>query len=220
MRPVRLWIGLVLLVLGVLGILDAAGALDSDRTIDRWWPMAITGLGLVTMLAQRRVSLGPALVTLFGLVLLGEAQNWVSGDLVGPALLILIGGAVLVSLWRHRTHVHPARSEPTAMFGGARTVDRSEHLTHADVSAVFGGATLDLREAHIDKEATVDALALFGGVDVLVPKGWRVSLGGLPVFGGYEDKTTTDGPLPVDAPVLTVNATAIFGAVEVANEPT
>jgi hypothetical protein len=38
-------------------------------------------------------------------------------------------------------------------------------------------------------------------------------------MGGYEDKTTGDGSLPPDAPTLNVNATAIFGGVTVANEP-
>lgn len=64
----------------------------------------------------------------------------------------------------------------------------------------------------------MDALALFGGVDVIVPPGWRVELGGLPVFGGYEDKTSGDGDVPADAPVLKVAATAIFGGVDVKNK--
>jgi predicted membrane protein len=103
------------------------------------------------------------------------------------------------------------------MFGATKIKDRSEHLKHADVSAIFGGATLDLREAHIDEEATVDALALFGGVDVLVPQGWRVALGGTPILGGCEDKTEAV-ELASDAPVLNVNATAIFGGVGVKNK--
>jgi len=105
------------------------------------------------------------------------------------------------------------------VFSGAKMIDRSEHLNHTDVTAIFGGATLDLRDAHIDEVASVDAFAMFGGVQVLVPKDWRVSVGGLPIFGGYEDKTTGNGSLPADAPLLKVNATAIFGGVEVANEP-
>ncbi|XVV07587.1 hypothetical protein ACQPW3_20280 [Actinosynnema sp. CA-248983] len=109
-----------------------------------------------------------------------------------------------------------ARRLPVVLFGGTKVRNRSEHLTHADVSAVFGGATLDLRGAHIDREADVDALALFGGVQVLVPEGWRVALGGLPVFGGYDDNTTQRAD--ADAPLLRVNATAI-GGVDVRNEP-
>jgi len=57
-----------------------------------------------------------------------------------------------------------------AMFGETKTMVQSEHLTSADATAVFGAATLDLREAQVDEEAKVDCFALFGGVEVLVPK--------------------------------------------------
>lgn len=62
-------------------------------------------------------------------------------------------------------------------------------------------------------------VAVFGGVDVIVPEGWRVQLGGLPIFGGYEDKTHRNGALALDAAVLKVGATAIFGGVTVKNHP-
>ena len=104
-----------------------------------------------------------------------------------------------------------------AMFGETKTMVR--HLTSADATAVFGAATLDLREAQIDEEATVDCFALFGGVEVLMPKRWRLALSGTPIFGGVEDRTSQDDPLPAEAPVLLVNAVAMFGGVAVANEP-
>ena len=219
MKPVRLWIGLVLVTLGVFGILDATGTLDSSETIDRWWPVAIIGLGLIGMLVERRVALGPAIIVGIGFLLLADQQEWTDEDLFGPVLLIMIGLVVLSGLWQHRVTGRGGHRENTVvMFGGTRIKDRSEHFAHADVSAIFGGATLDLREAHIDQEASVDALALFGGVDVLVPKGWRVALGGTPILGGCEDKTEGDGELPADAPLLKVNATAILGGVDVKNK--
>jgi hypothetical protein len=214
-KPVRLWVGVVLLALGVFGILDAVNLLDSGPVIADWWPAAVVVLGLIAMAAERRVSLGPVVIVVLGLVLLAGTLDWTSGDLLLPTMLAGVGVAVLVGLRRH----HGART-PIAMFGGATTKERSPHLRHADVSAIFGGATLDLREAHIDKDADIDAFALFGGVDVLVPEGWRVSVGGLPFMGGIDDKTTNDErELPEDAPVLTVNGTALFGAVVVANQP-
>ncbi len=217
MKPVRLWIGLVLVTLGVFGILDAAGTLDSADTIDRWWPVAIIGLGLIGFFVERRLALGPAIAVVVGFLLLADQQQWTNEDLFGPVLLIIIGLVVLSGLWRRRVEGEHHESS-VAMFGGTKIKDRSEHFTHADVSAIFGGATLDLREAHIDKEASVEALAMFGGVDVLVPKGWRVSLGGTPILGGCEDKTEGDGELPADAPVLKVHATAILGGVDVKNK--
>lgn len=218
MKPVRLWIGLVFVTIGLFGILDAAGTLEASETIDKWWPVAIIGLGLIGWFVDRRISLGPGIVVLIGFLLLAGQQQWTDEDLFGPVVLIVIGLVVLSGLWRRRAETEDGHHEHSlVMFGGTKVKDRSEHFTHADVSAIFGGATLDLREAHIDRGADVDALAMFGGVDVLVPKGWKIALGGMPILGGYQDKTE-DGELPAEAPVLRVHATAIFGGVDVKNK--
>jgi hypothetical protein len=42
-----------------------------------------------------------------------------------------------------------------------------------------------------------------------------VELSGLPLFGGYDDRTRGPVPPPPDAPVLRVVATAVFGGVTV-----
>lgn len=218
MKPVRLWIGLILLALGTLGVLDATGTLESSEAIDRWWPVAIIGLGLIGMIVDRRIAIGPGIVVLIGVLLLADQQDWTDEDLVGPVLLIGIGLLLLSGLWRRRRE-QEHRDNSLVMFGGTKIKDRSEHFTHADVSAIFGGATLDLREAHVDREATVEALAVFGGVDVLVPTGWRVSVDGTPILGGVEDKTEDGADLSPDAPLLTVHGTAIFGGVDVKHRP-
>jgi hypothetical protein len=218
MKPFRLWIGLMLLAFGVLGILDATGALESTELVADWWPIAIVGAGLAAMIAQRRVSLGPVFISGIGLVLLADQQAWTTEDLAGPAILVAIGFAILFGAFGRGPRGAEGES-PIAVFGASKVKEHSQHFTHADATALFGGATLDLREAKIDDEATVDATAIFGGVDVLVPKGWRVNVGGLPIFGGYEDKTEANGSVADDAPKLDIRATAIFGGVDVANEP-
>lgn len=213
-RPVRLWIGLVLLALGTFGVLGAMDVLDAGALVGTWWPIALVGLGVVPMVAQRRVWTGPVVVTVLGLVLLVDNLGWAGGGLLWPSAVLVVG---VIVLWGLRG---PRGSRSSfAMFGGATIRERSPHLRHVDTSALFGGTTLDLRQAHIDDEATVDAFALFGGVDVLVPRGWRVSIGGLPLMGGIDDKTTPDDDLPADAPVLVVNGMAMFGAVTVKDRP-
>lgn len=215
MTPVRLWIGLVLLALGAIGILEATGT--GTGGVAAWWPIAVIGLGVMAMVGRRRVSLGPLVITGFGFVLLADQQAWTDAELFGPVLLVAFGLAVLFGLNRSAGFGGSADSS-FAMFAGTKVRNTSEHLTRADATAVFGGVTLDLRQAHIDTEASVDAIALFGGVDILVPPGWRISIAGTPILGGVDDKTRPSGPLPADAPVLRVNATAIFGGVTVANE--
>jgi hypothetical protein len=219
MRLMRAWIGVVVLTIGVLTLLDATGVLNAGDTIGRWWPLAVIGAGVIGMIPRRRVGAGPAIVVLIGVVLLADQQGWTRSDLLGPAILVLVGIGLLAGIRPRRALTNQANGrESLALFGGTKIKDRSEHLEHADVSSIFGGATLDLREAHIDREASVDATAVFGGVEVLVPRGWRVKLAGVPIFGGYEDRTRSDAPT-ADAPTLHVNATAIFGGVNVAHEP-
>lgn len=116
MKPVRLWVGLVLLALGVFGILDATDVLDAGPFIADWWPAAVVGLGLVAMAAQRRVSLGPIVIAVLGLVLLAGTLGWTTGSLWLPTVLAGVGIAVLVGLRRR----HGTRM-PIAMFGGATT---------------------------------------------------------------------------------------------------
>jgi hypothetical protein len=131
---------------------------------------------------------------------------------------VVVGAAVGFGLFRkYGARVGDINS--FAMFGETKTMVQAERLTGAAATAVFGAVTLDLREAQVDDEATVDCVALFGGVEVLMPKRWRLALSGTPIFGGVEDKTSHDEPLQTDAPVLFVNAVALFGGVAVANEP-
>jgi predicted membrane protein len=217
MSPVRIWIGLVLLALGVIGILQAAGA-GLGGVID-WWPIAVIGLGLTALVMRRRATVGPLLIIALGFVLLADQLSWTTGSLFGPALLVVLGLIVLFGLTRSHRSYSTGSESTFALFGGTRVTDRSEHLQRCDATAIAGSVTLDLREARIDETATVEAFALMGGVDVLVPHGWRVAINGTPILGGFDDKTRGDGYLPPNAPVLKIDGLAILGGVTVANEP-
>ena len=98
MTPVRMWIGLALLALGVIGIIEATGV--GTGGVADWWPIAVIGLGVVAMFGRRRVSVGPLIIVAFGFVLLADQQSWTNDNLFGPALLVVLGLAVLFGLSR------------------------------------------------------------------------------------------------------------------------
>lgn len=52
---------------------------------------------------------------------------------------------------------------------------------------MFGGITLDLCGARLDP-AGATITATFGGIDIIVPRGWRIAMKGTPIFGGIEVK--------------------------------
>lgn len=89
-------------------------------------------LGVIAMVAQQRVSLGPAVIAALGLVLLAGTLDGTTGDLLAPTVLAGVGVAVLVG---SRTH-HGTRT-PIAMFGGNQhpahlgRVDRVLRRQHA-----------------------------------------------------------------------------------------
>jgi hypothetical protein len=103
------------------------------------------------------------------------------------------------------------------VFSGAR---RSGPWRPADPTravAVFGGCQLDLTAVELPPETRIVAVSVFGGVEVLVPEGVPVDLGGFAVFGGREDRTS--GPLRVGAPVVRVDCRAVFGGVTARTRP-
>ena len=76
----------------------------------------------------------------------------------------------------------------------------------------MGGVELDLREADIEGAARIDVFTFWGGVDIKVPRTWEVRTSGLPLLGGWEDKT--EPPLG-GGPVLDVRLVTIMGGAEI-----
>jgi hypothetical protein len=92
---------------------------------------------------------------------------------------------------------------------------RVAHQTAA--VAIMGHVELDLRTATIDSPVvTVDALALMGSVDVIVPEGVGVDLDGLAIMGTREVRLTNYEHRP-GMPVVCVRAYALLGSVVVRN---
>jgi hypothetical protein len=103
-NPMRIWIGLVCLALGILGLLDVAGVVDASRAIDQWWPLAVIGWALTDMLRDG-ISLGASIVVAIGVGLLADQQGWAAGSLVWSVLFVLVGTAILAGLGRRQSWV-------------------------------------------------------------------------------------------------------------------
>ena len=85
--------------------------------------------------------------------------------------------------------------------------------------ALMGGNSLDLREARFAAQETViNALALMGGIEIIVPDDVRVVDDGVGIMGGFgvedhESCTVSVAELPADVPVVRVRGLALMGGV-------
>jgi hypothetical protein len=116
----------------------------------------------------------------------------------------------------------PSRRKQTrltaAVFGHVIRRGRFRLRESTAVVSVFADVDLDLREAEIEgQETTLTVLVAFGNVDVYVPEGIDVDVGGLTLFGRRRD-WGRDTARP-DAPTVHIRTLGSFGTVDVWRVP-
>jgi hypothetical protein len=83
-----------------------------------------------------------------------------------------------------------------------------------------GSGWIDLRAAELTGPVTtVTAVAYKSKIDILVPPGVRVELGGMGVSKGWSADEAWESRLPHDAPVVHIKGIAYKGTIEVSTRP-
>ncbi len=224
-----LFMGIVVVAIGVLLLLSNMGILRAHE-IWEFWPVLLIVFGLSKIFEACSPSgrIFGGFIAVIGALWLAENLNlfYIRFDFVWPLILIAFG---LSMLWKgvygRRVAAGKASAETDApvtsfvMFSGSRRRIDSENFTGGQLSAMFGGIELDLRRARITQDkAVIDATSMFGGIEITVPDEWTVSVTGMGIFGGFEDKTHPPKPVAGVAPQnLEVTGTAMFGGVSVRN---
>ncbi len=101
----------------------------------------------------------------------------------------------------------------TAIFDGIELKSRAQAFRGGSMFAWFGGVAVDLTEAKLAPDAKLTIGALFGGVDVKVPRDWRIVSTGRAFAGGVSDDVPE--PEDPDAPTLVVESTAALGGISI-----
>jgi hypothetical protein len=100
-----------------------------------------------------------------------------------------------------------------AVLNGVELKSRAKAFRGGTMLAWLGGIALDLREAELAADARLSVQTLFGGIAVRTPPAWRIEGDVKSIAGGFDARAPAgDDP---DAPVLTVEGTALFGGVAI-----
>lgn len=117
----------------------------------------------------------------------------------------------------HHPHRRPRRFTGVA-FGHTQRTGRWLLPRRGIAFVCFGDADLDLREAELTGPlASITAFVLFGNVDVYVPEGIEVDLGGFSVFGHRREWGRQIGR--PGAMLVRVNVFSLFGTSDVWRVP-
>ena len=103
----------------------------------------------------------------------------------------------------------------SAVFAGRDIRVDNSYFYGADLSALFGGIDMNLKNALIVKDVTIDVKAIFGGVDLIMPPNVRVVVDVNPILGGVDNGARA--PLGADehTPTVYIRGTCLFGGVDV-----
>lgn len=211
----RLFFGVVIISAGTILLLGNAAVIDTAKGFAVFWPSVIILAGLVSVLANRKHWVLGVVIMLVGTAFLLSNLDIINlANVIWPAIIIVIG---LVIIFGRGGGGHGDVGDSLNsfhVFSGSTLTSRSTRFEGGSVSAVFGGAEIDLRKAQLAPNATLDIFMAFGGLEMKVPTGWNVVIRGFPIFGGFDNKTAGES-LPDNAPTLVVNATVLFGGMEI-----
>lgn len=224
----KIILGVLLVALGLAFAYNELFEPDINIFFDGWWTLFIIVPSVIGIIEGKDVK-GCLIGLAIGIAFLLSAQNIIDLDLVWklivPALLIFIGASIIFKdvvrskinkeiktvVERNREN-NRKNAEHFAIFSGQELDFSGVVFEGADMTAVFGGIDCDVSRAVINEDVVINANAIFGGVDIIVSRDVNVKVKATSIFGGASNGRKAAMP---DAPTVYVNATCIFGGVEI-----
>jgi predicted membrane protein len=233
------WGGIVLIVIGLFLFLQ-----NMHLAIPGWifsWKTLLIVIGLVFG-AKQNFRGGPWIVMVLvgGIFLAQDILPWsFNVHRYGwPLILVVIGVYMLTKRPYHRRssavsvpdqekwsagpyQQHPPTAtgedyiDATAVFGSADRIVLSKNLQGGDLTAVFGGCEINLMQADFNGTISLEATAIFGGVELIVPANWEVKVEVNTIFGGVDDKRSLALTTPNSGKTLIIKGTCVFGGMEI-----
>ena len=219
----RIFWGILLIFIGVIWGLNRTGVAEINIFFDGWWTLFIIVPSAISFFEKGNNKISSLIFLIIGVLLLLAAQGLfefeILWEILLPAIVVLIGLSLIFGNkvdFNVKEKTKCLNSEDTenifAAFGEQNVTKSEEKFEKANLNAIFGAVKLDLREAKLEKETVIGAWAIFGGIEILVPKDCIVKVKGTPIFGGIsnERKNNEDAKK-----TIYIEGYAVFGGIEI-----
>jgi predicted membrane protein len=217
----RNWMGLVLVVLGLVFLLRNLHLLSLPSVFFSWKALLIV-IGVIGISLGRKEGFIPLMIgALFIFIYDILGLSYFSFGELWPLGLVLVGIALLM---RHRksnltADANSPEIDGMAIFSGIEKKVTSQEFAGGKATAIFGGIDIDMRSASLSPNSNViDVLTLFGGSSFKVPSDWTVNVSQLTVvLGAFEDHRIIDKSQTDPNKVLHIKGIILFGGGEIKN---
>lgn len=239
----NLWVGLIILSVGLVLLFDRTGLIDFPRWILSW-PMILIVVGVVTGIGKNFKGVGWLVLIIVGsFLLLAKMPEYsylkqyaLPLGVITVGTLLVLRSTILKPTYKAKSddwlnsgskassNVFGAAEESSTdedyidistVMGGIQKKIISKNFKGGQCTNIFGGTDLDFNQADIQGVAVIDISQWFGGIVLRVPANWHVKSDLTSIFAGIEDKrkNVTDD----DAKTLVLKGTSIFAGVEIKN---
>jgi predicted membrane protein len=222
----RIFSGLVIIAIGVIFLLANMDKLDFGDFISTYWPMILILIGVSHLLTTGFRNAGVALF-LIAIGAFFQLSNW---GLLGARvwtyfwpLLIIAAGLWIIfkpkpkGFGENAPEIKEDDLGAFVIFSALKRRFESEQFRGGKATAVLGGLEIDLTRAKLkDNQATVELTAILGGIDLFVPRDWRVIVDSSAILGGVDERHKNTPATTVQM-TLYVKATAILGGIDIKN---
>lgn len=219
-----LW-GIVLVIIGVIVGLNALNITNIDIFFNGWWTLFIIIPSLIGLLNEKDKT-GNIIGLIIGIVLLLGVQNIINFDLIWklilPMIIIIFGLSLIfgnnlnkkINNEIKKINNEKGKNEEYCSTFSEQKIDfDDEEFKGVSLTAVFGGITLDLRNAKINEDVVINTTSVFGGIDIYVPDNIKIKVKSTSIFGGVDNKKIKNDNEKEH--IIYINASCIFGGVDI-----
>ncbi len=151
-------------------------------------------------------------------LLLGDLPHPFGPDLSGLLSEDIVNSAPQTLVFDSNTR--KATRWTISIMGGSQRRGRWRLREKTNAVAIMGGCVLDLRNSEVEgPEVVVNAIAVMGGIEIIVPEGIEVELGGIAIMGGKDARQLKRVRSIPGSPIVRVKVFAFWGGVSVRSKP-
>lgn len=231
----RVLLGTIIILIGGLYLLKTLDFISFNIShVIFSFPFILFIVGVIILINSRNRVFGLILALVGGLFLIPRLYPNIelNNDIIWPILIIIFGVHLIFRKRIHTDHkykhdwktgdytnyVDDADAiDDVAIFGGGHKTIISENFKGGNITAVFGGSEIDLTQCKLaEGDVIIEAVMIFGGTTIMVPREWNVRVNITPIFGGFSNKVLRNPINPIDTTrTLIIKGVAVFGGGEI-----